>query len=114
MLVFACSGFDGPPEVLIRNIELSEQLAAVAGYLCLASLALFAVRRTWWALPALSAALFGLHPARTFSARNGDCGFLQRDAAYAVTSLIAVIVCVQLGRIAWTWRLRGPTRKATA
>ena len=104
MPVFACSGFDGPPEVLVRNIELSKQLAVVAAYLCLAGLALFAVRRTWWPLPALIAALFGLHPAWTVSALDGDCGVLQRDAAWAVTGLIAAIVCVQLARILWTWR----------
>jgi hypothetical protein len=113
MIVFACSGFDGPPEALVRNIELSERLGAVAGYLCLASLALFAVRRIWWPLPALSATLFGLHPARTVSALNGDCGFFQRDAACAVTGLIAAVVCVQLACIVWTWKFPRPDGEAT-
>jgi hypothetical protein len=103
MILLACSGFDGPPEALVRSIEVANQHAAVAACLCLASFALFTVKPTWWVIPAISVVLFALHPAWTVSAIGGDCGFLKREAACAATGIGLAAICLQLGRIVWTW-----------
>ena len=113
MILLACSGFDGPPEALVRNIEFANQHAAIAACLCLASLALFIVKRTWWALPASSVAMFAMHPAWTEGGLHGDCGYLMRHASWAVTSLGVVFICLQLARIVWIRAFLKPAGQIT-
>jgi hypothetical protein len=108
MALMACSGFDGPPAALAQNIATANDQAAVAAALCVASLALFAVKPRRWVMPALLLALLALHPAWTIGAEGGDCGFLMRDVSWCVTGFGVIVLCWQLACILWSWTFPSP------
>jgi hypothetical protein len=101
MQLFACSG-PGAASAMLRSTEYGYDHAAyVVGLLVLSlALSLVADRRRF--LPFVVAALLLLHPAWTFSAYGGDCGYSKMTWAFAFTIMAASIVVLQIGLLART------------
>ena len=79
------------------------QESIAIGYVCaavgsVATLALafdsLRTRRIRWTLP-VAGLLMLLHPAWTVSATHGDCGFLKREASFALTAVFVGLLIYQ-------------------
>src|SRR5262245_62108622 len=98
--MFACSG-PGAPAAIARSVEIGYTHAGIAGGLLLASVALLAVARRGWALPAILLGLLIIHPAWTISVIEGDCGYLRRDGSWVVTVAGGLTVLCQVAFSVW-------------
>jgi ABC-type Mn2+/Zn2+ transport system permease subunit len=95
MGLFACSG-EGAGALTIRNIEIGQTHAVLAGILLATALVMWRAQVRRHLEPVVCAVLFLLHPAWTISATGGDCGRLKRDLSWTFTGVGCAAVSLQL------------------
>jgi hypothetical protein len=94
MELLACSG-PGAGAAIEESIAIGYAHAVLVGCLLVVSLSLLAVVPRTWFVPVIIAGLLWIHPAWTISARRGDCGFMKRNASWAVSGIATLAILWQ-------------------